>query len=102
MTLLQTLTAIFALTQQLDQALDTLQQKADKLMASLQNVKDLAAAIDVETTRIANKIDELVAKLAAGGMTEEEEAEALSLLTAQADRLKTIGHDPQNPIPPQP
>ncbi len=68
-------------------------------MATLQSFKDLLTAIDAETNRIAAKIDELVAKLGAGGMTEAEEAEALASLSAVSDRLKTIGTDPANPIP---
>lgn len=71
-------------------------------MATLQNFKDLLAGVDEETNRIAAKIDELVAKLEAGGMSEAEEAEALEGLTAVADRLKTIGADPADPIPAPP
>ncbi len=79
--------------------LDNIQTKLENTMATLQNFKDLLDAIDTETTRIAAKIDELVAKLAAGGMTEAEEAEVLAGLSAVSDHLKTIGADPVNPIP---
>lgn len=69
-------------------------------MAKADDFKNLVTEIDAETTRVANRIDDLVAKLQAGGMTEEEEAEVLNGLTAVASRLKTIGHDPNAPIPP--
>lgn len=85
---------------QIESALDRIQQKTEQAMASLQSFKDLLAAVDVETNRIAAKIDELVAKLEAGGMTEAEEEEALAGLSATADRLKTIGANPADPIPP--
>lgn len=79
--------------------LDLNQQKLETLMAKLQDFKDLLAAVDAETTRIATKIDELLDKLRNGGMTEEEEAEALTDLSNLSERLKTIGHDPTDPIP---
>lgn len=69
-------------------------------MAKADDFKNLVTEIDAETTRIATRIDELVAKLQAGGMTEEEEAEVLNSLTATSNRLKSIGHDPNAPIPP--
>ncbi len=45
------------------------------------------------------KLDDLVSKLAAGGMTDAEEQTVLDALTAESDRLKGIGVDPANPIP---
>jgi len=87
---------------QIESALDRIQQKADKAMATLQSFKDLLTAVDAETNRIAAKIDELVAKLEAGGMSEAEEAEALEGLSAVAERLKTIGANAADPIPPEP
>lgn len=86
----------------IETALDRIQQKLETAMATLTSFKDLLAAVDAETNRIAAKIQSLVDQLAAGGMTEAEEAEALSGLTAVADRLKTIGADPANPIPVEP
>jgi len=85
---------------QIVKVLDQIQQKLEETMATLQNFKDLLAAVDVETNRIADKIAALVAQLESGSLTEAEETEVLAGLTAAADRLKTIGHDPQNPIPP--
>ncbi len=72
-------------------------------MATAQNFKDLLAAIDAETTRIATKIEDLLAQLqAGGGMTSAEETEALAGLQTVADHLKTIGVDPANPVPTPP
>ncbi len=80
-------------------AVDRIQTKLETIMAKLQDFKDLLAAVDAETTRIALKIDELVGKLNAGGMTEAEEAEVLAQLSAHAAQLKAIGHDPNDPVP---
>ena len=60
----------------------------------------LLAAFDAETTRIANKIQTLLDQIAAGGMSELEEAEVQASLQAQVDRLKLVGADPVEPIPP--
>ena len=92
--------SILNVLEQFEAALDRFQQKLEKTMATLQNFQDLLAAMDTETTRIGNKIQSLVDQLAAGGMTPAEEAQALASLGAFADRLKTIGADPANPIPP--
>ncbi len=68
-------------------------------MAIPQSWADLIAAFDAETTRIANKIQELLDKIAAGGMSAAEEAETQAGIQAQVDRLRTIGADQANPIP---
>ncbi len=94
------LTRILHSLLQIESSLDRIQQKLETTMATLQNFKDLLAAVDVETNRIAAKIAALVAQLEAGGMTDAEEAEVLAGLSAQVDRLKTIGADSSNPIPP--
>lgn len=86
----------------IEAALDRIQQKQEILMANLQNFKDLLAAVDIETTRIADKIADLVSQLESGGLSEAAEAEVLAGLQAQVDRLKTIGHNPADPIPPVP
>ena len=84
----------------IETTLDRIQQKMETTMATLQNFKDLLAAVDTETNRIAAKIQSLVDSLGGGGMTDAQEAEALAGLSAVADRLKTIGADPTNPVPP--
>jgi len=49
--------------------------------------------IDAETTRIGTEFEEILAKLAAGGMTAEEEAAVLARGQAAATRLKGINKD---------
>lgn len=85
---------------EIETTLDRIQQKMETMMPTLQNFKDLLAAVDAETNRIAAKIQSLVDQLGGGGMSDAEEAEALAGLSAVADRLKTIGADPSNPVPP--
>lgn len=87
---------------EIDERLDQIQQKLETAMATLQSFKDLLAAVDVETNRIAAKIDEFVAKEKAGDMSAAEETQALDGLTAVADRLRTIGANPTDPVPPVP
>lgn len=86
----------------IESAVDRINQKWEGLMAKAQDFKALVDEINVETDRVAAKIDELTDKLEAGGMTEAEEAQALTDLRAVSDRLKTIGKDPADPIPPEP
>jgi len=85
-----------------EKVLDRIQQKMEQAMATLQNFKDLLAAVDAETNRLAARIAELVAQIGGGGLTEAEEEEALAGLTAVAERLKTIGASSTEPIPPEP
>ena len=49
------------------------------------------AAIDAETTRIADYISALLGKLTAGGLTKAEEQEILNEATVKLDRLRAIG-----------
>jgi len=69
-------------------------------MAKAESYAALVAAIDAETTRIANKIQTLLDQIAAGGMSAADEDAAQAALQAQVDRLRTIGADPVEPIPP--
>lgn len=56
-------------------------------------------SIDTEATRIGLKFEELLAKLAAGGMSPTEEAATLAEGARLVDKLKTLGADPTNPVP---
>ena len=69
-------------------------------MAKPESYAALVAAIDVETTRIASKIEELLAKITAGGMSAADEDAAGVAIAAQLDKLKALGQDPAQPIPP--
>lgn len=55
--------------------------------------------IDVETTRIATKVLDLLAQIQAGGMSPADEDAAFAAAQAQLAKLKTIGADPENPVP---
>lgn len=59
----------------------------------------LFAAVDTEATRIGLKFEDLLAKLAAGGMTPAEEAAALAEGARLVAKLKTLGADPADPVP---
>lgn len=61
---------------------------------------EVLAAIDAETTRIATKVLELLEQVKGGGLTADEEDAAFALATAQLKKLKAIGADPENPVPP--
>lgn len=68
-------------------------------MAGKVDFDALMSSIDTETTRIGAKFEELLAKLAAGGMTADEEAAVLAEGNRLAAKLKEIGKDPAEPVP---
>lgn len=64
---------------------------------------DLTAAIDAETNAVASRLDALKAELAAAvAAGQAPTAEQLAKLSAISDRLKSLGSDPAQPIPPAP
>ena len=69
-------------------------------MALADDLKAGIAALDAETTRVGQRIDALVARLAQGTLSDAEKAEVMAALTAEADRLKVLGTDPSAPVPP--
>lgn len=68
-------------------------------MAELTDFKAALAKVDAETTRIGELIKKLVDQLANGGLTAEQEAEALAGLKAAGEKLAGIGADAENPVP---
>lgn len=82
-----------------ERVVDRIDQKVTRLMATLQNFKDLFAGIGTETDRIAVKIQELMDKISSSGLTGPEESEILADAQAIKDRLTGIGADPTDPIP---
>ena len=68
-------------------------------MAELKDFKDVISLLDAETNRIAQKVEDLVDELAAGGLDEEEEADVLDDLLGLAERLRAIGAEPVDPVP---
>lgn len=73
----------------------------EKLMATSQEIKDLVAALDSATNKIAARIADLISRLAnaTGGLTATEAQEIASALAAEKDRLEALGSDPTNPVP---
>lgn len=67
---------------------------------TLKKFEEAFEVLNQETTRIGTKMQELLDRLAAGGLSEEEEAGILAQLSAAGERLKAIGADPATPIPP--
>lgn len=63
-------------------------------MSVSDQVKQLAADFDAETTAVAKRIDDLIAKLA-----NSVDPADVAALQAISDRLKVLGTDPNDPIP---
>lgn len=73
--------------------------KLEAIMATAQNFRDLLTAINVETDRLAVKIQELIDRVTASDLTGAEETEVLAGLTAIKDRLGVIGANQSDPVP---
>lgn len=69
-------------------------------MATVAQFQAALAAVDAETTRIAAKIDALIAELNADALDSAQEEAAFAGLQAAADRLRLVGVDVANPVPP--
>jgi hypothetical protein len=67
-----------------------------KVVTLMKTVKEFAVELDAETNIISAKLDALNAKIAAGTFTQED-ADSLQGIS---DRLKVLGADASNPIPP--
>jgi hypothetical protein len=73
-----------------------LKQLGVKIMSVSDQIKKLAADFDAETNAVAARIDAILAKLAEGTVDPAD----VAALEAVSARLKTLGEDPSNPIPP--
>ncbi len=73
---------------------DRINQKQEQMMATAQQFKDAFDAIDLETTRIATRVQELLDQIANGGLTPAEEQAVLDQANAELDKLKAIGTNP--------
>ncbi len=63
-------------------------------MATQAEFEAAFAELDAETTRIGAVIDDLVAKLNAGGLTAEQETAILAQVKAETDKLRALGANP--------
>jgi predicted transcriptional regulator len=91
------------LTRKLDVLLSNqviLDRKVDRIMKTLEEFRQAIRDIDVETTRIAAKIEELTQKIKDGGLSDADEEAVFSEIKAHTERLKAVGKDPENPVPP--
>lgn len=70
-------------------------------MAIPQSVTDALAQLDAETTAVGVYVEGL-RDLVKTGMTAAEVNTVATGMTAVADRLKGLAHDPQNPVDPTP
>lgn len=69
-------------------------------MAKLEDFQRALQAVDAETTRIGDYIQQLLSQLNRTDLTDEQEATVLASLNAAADRLKGIGVSVETPVPP--
>src|SRR5205814_9009796 len=83
----------------LESRLDRITLKMERGMATAKDFKDLVTLMGAETDTLAARIDSILAKLQAGGMTAAEQDAALADMQAVSDRLKALGADPADPIP---
>ena len=79
--------------------LKAIQKQGDMVMALVDELKLAINDLDVETTLVAIRIDELIAKLTSEGLSASEKAEVLASIGAETARLKTLAVDPSNPVP---
>lgn len=85
----------------LDELIEAVAKLGVQLMAISQQMKDVLDAIDNETTTIAAELQALRDQIAAG-MTADEAASVQARLTAISDRLTGVAADPNNPVPAPP
>jgi hypothetical protein len=69
-------------------------------MATKQDFEDLRVAVNDATNMIAARIQVLLEKLTAGGMSAMEEEEVRAGLQVAVEQLKVLGADPVDPVPP--
>jgi Na+/phosphate symporter len=72
----------------------------EDIMAKATTYEELITKLDEATTKLGEKIKELVAKLEEGGLTKEQEEANLAALDAIGDKLVEMGTDPAEPVPP--
>lgn len=77
-------------------------ERTQKQMADLSiEFTEALAAIDAETTRIAEAVEALEGQITGQGMSEAKEAELLAVTKSLATRLRGIAANPEAPVPVQ-
>lgn len=79
--------------------LDRLQQLEQTIMAKLEDFQAALTAVDAETTRIGDYIQQLLGQLTRTDLTDAQETTILAGLQAAADRLKNVGTSVTAPVP---
>jgi hypothetical protein len=79
--------------------IDWLVRQGERIMAKIEQFQAALAAVDAETTRIADYLNSISAQLKRDDLTEAQEADVLAGLEAAAARLKGVGADVEAPIP---
>ncbi len=78
----------------------TVQQLAEKLMVTTQQLLDGMKAIDTETTRIATAVADLTTKLADRNISDAEAQSVQAAINVELDKLRPIASNPEVPVPP--
>lgn len=87
----------------LDEVLRLVRVLAKGELFIMGKLEDLAVQFDSETNAVAARIDKLQADLqTAISQGQPPSTETLQALSNISDRLKSLGQDPTNPIPPAP
>jgi hypothetical protein len=68
-------------------------------MATEQEMDALIERLNAATNKLAATLKDLRDQLAAGGLTQEQEAAAVAKLDSAIASLEAMGADPQQPIP---
>lgn len=89
-----------AMLQSMQRILISLKKGQERIMALSQEQLDAMRALDAATTAVGTKIDALLARLEAGGLSAGEEASVFAEIKAQTARLTGFAADPENPVPP--
>lgn len=86
--------------QEIKALLIELKSQGDSIVATLADFQTALTRIDTATTEIAADIQRLLDKIAAGGLSDTEEAQVLAQIGTLAERLEGIGASVENPVPP--
>lgn len=80
----------------------SINEKTNKIMATIEQFESALNRIDTATTNIANELQSLKDQIANQGLPSDVEANVLARLDAAATKLEGIGKTPENPVPGEP
>ncbi len=79
-----------------------LEEKVEVLMALVDDLKTALQKVADATTKVSNRMDDLIAQLQNNSLTAEQKTEILGDLQELADHLDAMGTNPTDPVPPEP